>query len=60
MPVPKRRTGKTRKNQRRSHHAKSKPNLVECENCGEQTVPHRVCPKCGHYGSRLAIKIDED
>lgn len=25
------------------------PGLVECGNCGNLKIPHRVCPKCGFY-----------
>ncbi|MGI6461698.1 MAG: 50S ribosomal protein L32 [Candidatus Hydrogenedentales bacterium] len=57
MAVPKRRTGKTRRNTRRSHHALVKPNLSECPSCGERIQPHRVCPKCGHYKDRLSVKL---
>lgn len=64
MPVPKRRTGKTRKNTRRSHHAMTPVNLTECQNCGEKIVQHRVCPVCGYYHtkkwSRAAINTDKD
>lgn len=55
MPVPKRRTGKAKKNMRRSHHALSAPALTECQSCGERIPQHRVCPKCGHYKDRLAV-----
>lgn len=60
MPVPKRRTGKTRKNTRRSHHALSKPHLAECASCGEPVMPHRVCPKCGHYKDRLVVNPESE
>ncbi|MCP4639411.1 MAG: 50S ribosomal protein L32 [bacterium] len=60
MPVPKRRTGKTRKNTRRSHHALSATNLVECQSCGERIRPHRVCPKCGHYKDRLVVNLESE
>jgi len=60
VPVPKRKTGKAKKNMRRSHHALAKPNLIECPNCSEHILPHRVCPKCGHYKDRLAINIGEE
>jgi len=60
VPVPKRRTGKAKKNMRRSHHALSAPNLIECPDCGERILPHRVCPKCGHYKARLSVSIKED
>ncbi|HOE65270.1 MAG TPA: 50S ribosomal protein L32 [Candidatus Hydrogenedentes bacterium] len=60
MPVPKRRTGKTRRNTRRSHHALRAHSLADCPNCGEKAMPHRVCPKCGHYGERLVINVSND
>ncbi len=60
MPVPKRRTGKAKKNMRRSHHALTPVNLVECPSCGERIPTHRVCPKCGHYKDRLIVNVDED
>lgn len=60
MPVPKRRTGKTKRNMRRSHHALKTPTLTECQNCGEKVVPHRVCLKCGYYGARTVINAEED
>ena len=25
------------------------PGLVECANCGNLKIPHRVCPICGFY-----------
>ena len=44
---------------RRSHHALTAPNLVECQSCGEKILPHRVCPKCGHYKDRLVLGSEE-
>lgn len=49
MAVPKRRTSKTRKNKRRSHMRLSMPGMVECSNCGEAKLAHRVCKECGSY-----------
>ena len=60
MPVPKRKTGKTKRNMRRSHHALKAPNVVECQSCGERILPHRVCPKCGHYKDRLAVNTESE
>ena len=45
---------------RRSHHAMKAPNLTECPSCGEKTVQHRVCPKCGYYNTRTVLNVDED
>jgi len=55
MPVPKRKTSKTRKRTRRAHHAIGKPNLRPCSNCGSYGLPHRVCSACGHYKGRLIV-----
>jgi len=60
VPVPKRRTGKTRKNTRRSHHALNAPSLIECPSCGERVPPHRVCAKCGHYKDRLVVSEESE
>ena len=48
MAVPARRTGKARKNKRRSSVWKAEaPTLVKCPKCSEYTVPHKVCANCG-------------
>ncbi len=55
MAVPKRKTSKWRRNQRRaqSFFARLKaPSLAECPDCGEKILPHRVCPYCGSYKGR--------
>ncbi|MEM9194562.1 MAG: 50S ribosomal protein L32 [Myxococcota bacterium] len=53
MAVPKRRTSRMKRDQRRAQHDKvTAPNLIPCPNCGEMMVPHRVCPACGHYKGR--------
>ena len=52
MAVPKRRTSKTRKRKRRTHWKLKAHNLVECSNCDEKILSHRVCPECGYYKGR--------
>ncbi len=56
MAVPKKKTSKSRRNMRRSHHALSAPTLVECSNCGELKRPHHVCSACGHYRDREVVE----
>jgi len=43
---------------RRAQHDKvSAPNLVPCANCGEPSLPHRVCASCGFYkGAQVQAK----
>jgi large subunit ribosomal protein L32 len=55
MAVPKKKTSKSRRNMRRSHHALKTTARVECKNCGELTRPHHVCGACGHYDGREVV-----
>ena len=60
MGVPKRRQSHSRKNKRRSEWRKlEKPGLVECPQCHELRMPHRVCPECGYYDGKEVIKQAE-
>lgn len=52
MAVPFRKTSKTKKRQRRSHIKLSLPGMVECSDCGEMKLSHRVCKSCGSYKGR--------
>lgn len=58
-PHPKRKHSKGRRDRRRAHDALSASNLVQCENCGEMRLSHRVCPNCGHYNRREVISVEE-
>ncbi len=59
-PLPKRKLSKGRRDRRRAHDALKVQNLVQCSNCGEMRLPHRVCPHCGHYQGREVIEIEEE
>lgn len=52
MAVPKRKTTKSRRNQRRSHHALKGAAFAECPSCGEMKRPHHVCKECGSYSGK--------
>jgi large subunit ribosomal protein L32 len=54
MAVPKKKTSKSRKRMRRSHHRVHAPTVVRCE-CGEPALPHRACPSCGKYRGREVV-----
>jgi large subunit ribosomal protein L32 len=57
VAVPKRRTSRAKRNQRRAQHDKvTAPNLIVCPNCADMMVPHRACPHCGHYRGRQVIQ----
>lgn len=53
---PKRRHSVQRKGKRRASITLSIPKAVVCKNCGEPTMPHRVCPHCGYYKGVEVIK----
>ncbi|NKB21145.1 MAG: 50S ribosomal protein L32 [Alphaproteobacteria bacterium] len=56
MAVPKKKTSKSRRNMRRSHHALTGDANVECPNCGELKRPHHVCGSCGYYREREVVE----
>lgn len=59
MAVPKRKTSKQRRNKRRaSAYRFRKPTTVECSNCHEAKLPHRVCPNCGYYDGKEVVTVD--
>ncbi|WGF90547.1 50S ribosomal protein L32 [Marinivivus vitaminiproducens] len=59
MAVPKKKTSKSRRNMRRSHHALPMVNVSECANCGELKMSHHVCQSCGQYNGRQVIALGE-
>ncbi|MEN3033763.1 MAG: 50S ribosomal protein L32 [Aquificaceae bacterium] len=58
MAVPKRKTSRWRRDQRRasSFFNLKGAALTKCPNCGELALPHRVCPYCGYYRGRQVIE----
>jgi len=59
MPLPKRRHSKTRGAKRRTHWKLAVPNIIECSNCHQPKLPHRVCPNCGFYKGREVVTPSE-
>ncbi len=59
MALPKKRTSKSKKGMRRSHDSVAVPNVIYCE-CGEPTLPHRICPSCGTYKGRQYLRREDD
>ena len=57
MAVPKRKTSKSRRNKRRSHHRISSVNIIEDKKSGEFRLSHHVDLKTGVYnGKQIIIK----
>jgi len=56
MAVPFRKTSKSKRDKRRTHFKLSVPGMVNCEQCGEMKLAHRVCRVCGSYKGKEVIK----
>ena len=52
MAVPKRKWSKARTRSRKAHFKLTHPTLVECPQCHELMMPHRVCKNCGYYDGK--------
>jgi large subunit ribosomal protein L32 len=59
MPVPKKRVSRTRRDKRRTHKKITPVNVIKCPQCGENTLPHRVCGQCGFYRGRAVLPVAE-
>jgi large subunit ribosomal protein L32 len=60
MGTPKYKTSKAHSRRRKSiNMAMTMPNLIECGNCGNKILRHRVCPKCGFYRGKEVFKPEE-
>jgi large subunit ribosomal protein L32 len=57
MAVPKKRTAKSKRNMRRSHHGLSRMHLSACPRCHQPLPPHTVCANCGTYKGREVIDV---
>ena len=56
MAVPKRRTTKSKRNMRRSHHKICIPNIVEDKKSGEYKLSHHVDMQTGFYKGRQVFE----
>jgi len=55
MAVPKRKTSKSRRNKRRSHHKVSSINVIEDKKSGEFRLSHHVDLKTGIYNGKQIL-----
>lgn len=57
MAVPKRKMSKCRRDRRRANWKLTAPGLVECPQCHEMIMSHRVCPYCGYYKGKSVVEV---
>ena len=55
MAVPKRKTSKSRRNKRRSHHRITNVNVIEDKKSGEYRLSHHVDLKTGLYNWKKVL-----
>lgn len=56
MAVPKKKTSKSRRNMRRSHHALKLVNVIIDKKSGEYRLPHRLCDIDKTYNGIQIVK----
>ena len=56
MAVPKRKTSKSRRDKRRSHHKVSSINIVEDKKSGEFRLSHHIDLKTGQYNGKQILE----
>jgi len=59
MPVPKRKTSKSKRDKRRTHQKIAAPNITQCPQCGDARLPHHACSSCGSYKGRNVIEVED-
>jgi large subunit ribosomal protein L32 len=55
MAVPKRKTSKSKRNKRRSHHRLSSINIIEDKKSGEFRLSHHIDLKTGIYNGKQIL-----
>ena len=59
MAVPKSKISRARGGKRRTHQNLTIIRSRECPNCGEPSLPHRMCVACGVYRAREVVPAIE-
>ena len=60
MPVPKRRTSKSRRDKRSSNKGIKPRALTGCLTCQAPLAPHQACQDCGYYKGVKVLRTKAD
>ncbi len=60
MAVPKRKTSRMKRGNRRAHDALGAPTYVEDKESGELRRPHHIDLKTGKYGGRQILEVKDE
>lgn len=58
--LPTQKLSRARTRSRRSHHAKTLPNIVDCPHCNSPKLPHTACTNCGFVRPGLSLKVEKE
>ena len=59
MAVPKRKTSRMQRRQRKAANRYKGVQATFCPNCNAPVAPHRVCTACGQYGGKKVLAAAE-
>ncbi|MSO42997.1 MAG: 50S ribosomal protein L32 [Candidatus Planktophila sp.] len=57
MPVPKRKTSRSKTRSRRSQWKTTAASLAPCPQCHAPKLQHTACPTCGTYNRRQVLEV---
>ena len=60
MALPKGKVSKARGRSSRANWKLSLPGIVECPQCHQFKLAHRVCKHCGYYDGKQVVVMDEE
>ncbi len=60
MALPKGKISKARKHSRQANWKLSPPTIVECSQCHQMKLAHRVCKHCGYYNGVQVVVVDKE
>ncbi len=60
MPVPKRKTSKSKRNMRKATKGLEPKAIVVCQTCQAPLIPHCACASCGYYKGVKVVRTKAD
>ena len=58
MAVPKRKTSRMKRRQRKAANRYEGVQATYCTNCSAPSTPHRVCPSGGFYNGKQVLNVE--
>ncbi|MBE6356014.1 MAG: 50S ribosomal protein L32 [Lentisphaeria bacterium] len=58
MAVPKRKTSRMQRRQRKAANRYEGVAATYCSACGAPVMPHRICAACGQYDGKQVITVE--